>query len=52
MAEICWRAKNLFQDEFERSSEPMEVDNETEDKQGEEEMDIFADFQESDNDDV
>lgn len=52
MAEICWRAKNLFQDESERSSEPMEIENEKVDKQDEEEIKFFGDFQDSDNDDV
>lgn len=52
MAEICWRAKNLFQDEYQRSSEPMQIENVKVVNQGTEEMEMFADFQDSDNDDV
>ena len=45
MAEICWRAKHLFQGaKFERPTESME-------QQGEEYADIFGDYRDSDNSD-
>lgn len=45
LAEICWRAKNLFEDaEYEKrlEAEPMEVDNESRLPQGEE-FESYAD---------
>lgn len=53
MAEICWRAKNLFEDTgYERSTEAMEVEGQEERTEDHDEPHNWGNYQDSDDDSV
>lgn len=51
MAEICWRAKNLFKDpEFEKKRTQMEVEGKEQDAQDHDELSLLEDYEDSEDD--